>query len=319
MTMKLHQIQALVAVADAGSIRAAARLVGLSQAAVTKALRELESEARLPLLSRTASGVALTEAGQRMLGHARLVVGQLARASEELATLRGEGVGRLSISVTPWVMLTFLPRVLLRFRERMPGVQVEIFEGLTAVALPRLREGTLDFAVGPFTAAMSTQEFECEPLLAYTSCVIARRGHPSAGARSLHGLLEQDWVVNYTAASYESFMRNLFWQHDARIEPARLHCAHSTALLLELIRNAGMISYCPRPLLLTEPMRGWVHAFALAEQFETSRLGIITRHNAVHSPAAQCFTDCLLQEIRRRARSAAARDSELFDALEVLY
>ncbi len=319
MTMKLHQIQALVAVADAGSIRAAARLVGLSQAAVTKALRELESEARLPLLSRTASGVALTEAGQRMLGHARLVVGQLARASEELATLRGEGAGRLSISVTPWVMLTFLPRVLLHFRERMPGVQVEIFEGLTAVALPRLREGTLDFAVGPFTAAMSTQEFECEPLLAYTSCVIARRGHPCAGERSLHGLLEQDWIVNYTAASYESFMRNLFWQHDARIDPARLHCAHSTALLLELIRNAGMISYCPRPLLLTEPMRGWVHALALDEQFETGRLGIITRHNAVRSPAAQCFTDCLLQEIRRCARSAAAKDSELFDQLEVLY
>ncbi|MFJ4292635.1 LysR substrate-binding domain-containing protein [Cupriavidus sp. NPDC089707] len=109
------------------------------------------------------------------------------------------------------------------------------------------------------------------------------------------------------------------WQHDARIDPARLHCAHSTALLLELIRNAGMISYCPRPLLLTEPMRGWVHAIALAEQFETSRLGIITRHNAVRNPAAQCFTDCLLQEIRRRARSAAQKDSELFDELEVLF
>lgn len=149
--------------------------------------------------------------------------------------------------------------------------------------------------------------------------MIARRGHPCGQARSLRELLEQDWVVNYTAASYESFMRNLFWQHDAQIDPSRLHCAHSTALLLELIRYAGMISYCPRPLLLTDPMRGWVHAFALAEQFETSRLGIITRHNAVRGPAAQCFTDCLLQEIRRRARSAAQKDSELFDELDVLY
>ncbi len=317
--MKLHQIQALVAVADTGSIRAAARLAGLSQAAVTKALRELESEARLPLLSRTASGVALTDAGQRMLGHARLVVGQLARASEELATLRGEGVGRLSISVTPWIMLSFLSPTLLRFRERMPGVQVEIFEGLTAVALPRLREGTLDFTVGPFTAAMSTQEFECEPIVAYESCVIARRGHPRAGERSLHGLLDQDWVVNYTAASYQSFMQNLFWQHDARIDASRLHCAHSTSLLLELIRNADMLSYCPRPLLLAEPMHGWVQALALSEQFEISRLGIITRHNAVRSPAAQCFIECLLQEIRRRARSAAPADTTLFDQLEVLF
>ena len=128
--MKLHQMQALVAVADAGSIRAAARLEGLSQAAVTKALRELELEVKLPLLVRTASGVALTEAGQRLLGHARLVVGQLARANDDLAVLRGERVGTLSLSVTPWIMLTFLPRVLTQFRQRMPELQRRHFQNL---------------------------------------------------------------------------------------------------------------------------------------------------------------------------------------------
>jgi len=317
--MKLHQMQALVAVADAGSIRAAARLEGLSQAAVTKALRELELEVRLPLLLRTASGVALTEAGQRLLGHARLVVGQLARANDDLAVLRGERVGKLSISVTPWVMLTFLPRVLLQFRQRMPEVQVEIFEGLTAVALPRLREGMLDFAIGPFTAAMSTQEFECEPLLGYGSCVIARKEHPCAGARSLHELLEHDWAVNYTAASYDAFMQNLFWQHGANIAASRLHCAHSIALLAELIRHAGMLSYCPNPLLVCDTMRGWVQPLPISEQFETSRLGIIGRRNTMRSNAAQCFAECLLHEVRRRSRSAARVDAELFEWLQVLF
>ncbi|WP_232232513.1 hypothetical protein [Cupriavidus sp. amp6] len=47
--------------------------------------------------------------------------------------------------------------------------------------------------------------------------------------------------------------------------------------------------------------------------------GCEPRHNAVRSPAAQCFTDCLLQEIRGRARSAAQKDSELFEELDVLY
>ena len=50
--MKLHQLEALVASADAGSIRGAARALGLSQAAITRALRELEANEQLPLLIR---------------------------------------------------------------------------------------------------------------------------------------------------------------------------------------------------------------------------------------------------------------------------
>ncbi|GAB7540976.1 LysR family transcriptional regulator [Cupriavidus sp. 8B] len=317
--MKLHQLQALVAVADAGSIRAAARLLGHSQAAVTKALRELEAEQRLPLLLRTAGGVGFTETGLRLLGHARLVVGQLERANAELAELRGEVGGRLSIGITPWVMLTFLSETMLRFRERMPGVQLEVFEGLTAVALPRLREGLLDFVVGPFTRTMSGQEFDCELLLAYDSRVVASRDHPCAGKTSLHQLLDQDWVVNYTPATYPAMMQNLFWQHGADIEPRHLHRAHSTSLLLEMVRHAGMLTYCPRPLMFTDALRGWVQAVPVAERFETSQLGIIARRSAMRGAAAQCFVDCLLAVIRRRARSAAAADQELFDLLTLLF
>lgn len=317
--MKLHQLQALVAVAEAGSIRAAARMLDLSHAAVTKALRELEAESRLPLLMRTARGVDFTATGQRLLGHARLVVGQIERANTELAELRGEVAGRLSIAVTPWIMMTFLPKAVLRFRERMPGVQLEVFEGLTAVALPRLREGLLDFAIVPLTPAMSVQEFDSEPLFAVDSCVIAPRGHPSADSTSLHELLDQDWVVNYTAASYPGLMQNLFWQHGASIEPGHLHCAHSTSLLFEMVRHAGMLSYCPRPLLVTEPMRSWVQALPLEERFETGQVGIITRRSALPGATAQCFVDCLQTEIKRRARSATPADRELFDLLTLLF
>jgi DNA-binding transcriptional LysR family regulator len=317
--MKLHQLQALVAVADTGSIRAAARLAGLSQAAVSKALRELESEQHLALLQRGASGVGFTESGRKLLKHARLIVGQLEHAQEELAELRGEHGGHLSISATPWIIATFLPETLLRFREAMPDVRLEIFEGFTAVALPRLRDGLLDFAVSPFTAAMPEQEFEVEPLFDYASCVIARKGHPCAGSGSMHELLEQNWAVNYTATSYADVMRNLFWNHGAHVDPRRLHCAHSTSLLLELVRNADMLSYCPRPLLVTEAVRDWVVPVEIAERFEISRLGIITRRNVVLNAAAQCFVDCLLAVIRHRARSARAENRALFECLTMLF
>jgi len=316
--MKLHQLQALVAVSDTGSIRAAARRLGLSQTAVTKALRELETEQQLPLIARHASGVSFTDNGKALLAHARLMVGQLERANAELAQLRGLAEGRLTMGVTPWVALTFLPEVVRRFREAMPAVRLEIYEGLMAVTLPRLRTGEMDFVLGPVIPALPAQEFDIELLLQYESAVIARRGHPLAGCQSLHQLLDNDWVVNYAAASYDAFMDNLFWQHGARIDERRLQSAHSLSLLVELIRHADMLGYGPKPLLVTEPFRGHIEALTLAERFETSRLGIVSRRDALRNAAARCFVDCLLQVIRRRARSARTEDRELFDLLDLL-
>ena len=91
--MKLHQLQALVSIADNGSIRAAARKLGVSQTAAAKAVRELESELQLPLLNRNASGVGLTRYGRSLLTHARQMLEQMGRAQQELAHLRGETVG----------------------------------------------------------------------------------------------------------------------------------------------------------------------------------------------------------------------------------
>ena len=82
--MKLHQLQALIASAETGSIRAAARTLDISQAAVTKALRELETAQQLPLFVRTPTGLHFTEAGKVLLTHARLVMKQLEHAQIEL-------------------------------------------------------------------------------------------------------------------------------------------------------------------------------------------------------------------------------------------
>ena len=86
--MKLHQLQALVASAETGSIRAAARSLGISQAAVTRALRELEAAEQLPLLIRAPEGISFTEYGKALLTHARLVLNQMEHAQNELARLR---------------------------------------------------------------------------------------------------------------------------------------------------------------------------------------------------------------------------------------
>lgn len=316
--MKLHQLQALVAIAETGSIRAAARTLDISQAAVTKALRELENEQQLPLALRNASGISFTEYGKALLIHARLVVGQLHRAQTELAQFRGQGKVRLSIGITPWVILTFLPEAVTRFRHKMPDVQLEIFEGLMGVAQSHLRDGGMDFMIGPHLNDMMSQEFSSEVLLSFQSWVAVWRGHPLQSCSSIHDLLEHDWAVNYAVDGHDAFMHNLFWQHGARIDENRLIRAHSLGLLQTLVEQAGMIGYCPGPMLVTLPLRERMVVLPLKEQFQPARLGIVTRRSHTLSSAAQCFIDCLLSVIRHHSRSARNEDRLLFDSLELL-
>lgn len=316
--MKLHQLQALVAIADCGSIRAAARRMQVSQTAVTKALRELESQLQLPLLVRNASGVVLTQYGRSLLLHARQMLSQLEQAELELTHLRGQAEGHLRLGISPWMGMTMLPEVVLLFRQKMPQVRLEIFEGLMAVVLPRLRDGTMEFAVGLVSGLLPRPEFTSERLFSYEMAVVARRGHPKQHCRSMQDLLDQDWVVNYPDADHESFMSELFGQHNARIAVERVQRAHSLQLMLSLMEQANMLSYCPEPMLTVPMFKERIVKLELSERFATDIIGIVTPRNAQLGSAAQCFVECLLHVIRRRSRSSKPEDRSLFDTLQLL-
>lgn len=317
--MKLHQLQALIAMAEHGSIRAAAKELHLSQAAVSKTLRELEVEQQLPLLQRHAGGTRLNDAGRILLKHARQVFRQLERAQDELAVLRGQHAGRLCVGVTPWLVETLLPDVVRLFRQRMPEIRLELFEGLLAVALPRLRDGHMDFAIGPLFSSISPQEFHCQPLLSNPLRVIARNGHPALQARLLGELLEQDWVVNYSPSTYEQVMHSLFGRHGMGIRPERLICAHSMSMLSSMVRQAGMLSFGPAPLLLCPGFQSHMQALELCEQMGEQVMGIISHQGHTHSYAAMCFIDCLQQSLKQKGCSSHPADRVLSEMLTLLF
>lgn len=316
--MKLHQLHALIALADGGGIRAAARLLHLSQAAVSKALRELEAEQGLALLQRHSGGARLTAAGQALLEHARQIATQVERAGEEMDTLRGRPPARLSIGITPWMVHTLLPEIVTRFRQRMPGVELELYEGLQAVSLPRLRNGQMDLAVAPIHGFVSLHEFHCTPLFRHGCRVFARSGHPALQARSLAELLEQDWAINYSPANQPTAMDLLFSRHGLRVPPERVVCAQSLALLSSLVQS-GMLSYGPEPFLSCAEFTGKVQALSLQERLDDVTMGIVRLPGQGHNAAANGFIDCLQQTLRQRMRSSRPDDRALASMLTLLF
>jgi LysR family transcriptional regulator of abg operon len=316
--MKLHQLRALTMVADCGSIRAAARALGISQTAAAKAILELEQQVQLPLVHRNSRGVSLTEYGNSLLQHARQMFSQLERAELELAHLSNQAEGQLRLGISPWMALAFLPETVMVFRQRMPKVRLEIFEGLMAVTLPRLRDGTMELAVGLVSASLPRPEFACDAIFEYEMAVVARHGHRMATSRSIHELVGLDWVLNYADSSHDQVMNEIFWQHGAKIEVSRIQRAQSVQLMLTLTEQTEMLSYFPKPILASTIYSDRVRCLHLNESFATDLIGIVTPRNNLLGAAAQCFVECLYQVIKRRARSSHPKDVSLFDTLSLL-
>ena len=116
-TAPFSQLQAFLAVGRLRSFSRASRELGVSRSAVSQAVRQLEQQLRVVLLARTTRSVSLTEAG-KLLGEASGPgLGEVLAALANAAAQPGEPVGRLRLSVNP---------VLPTFRERYPGVEVEV-------------------------------------------------------------------------------------------------------------------------------------------------------------------------------------------------
>ena len=98
--MKPNQLLAFVAVAEQMSIRGAARVLGISQPAVTKIVRELERVVGAPLVARSVKGVELTAYGEAFAPRARLLLADMRRARDEIAQIRDGATGKISVAVS---------------------------------------------------------------------------------------------------------------------------------------------------------------------------------------------------------------------------
>ncbi|NOJ93687.1 LysR family transcriptional regulator [Corallococcus coralloides] len=125
-TAPFTQLQVFLAVARLRSFSGAARELGVSTAAVSQAVRQLEEQLRVVLLTRTTRSVALTDVGRRLVEGAGPAVGQTLATLREVSAQPGEAVGRVRLTVltaaVPYVITPVVPT----FRERHPRVEVEV-------------------------------------------------------------------------------------------------------------------------------------------------------------------------------------------------
>ena len=192
---KFHHLRDFVAIARAKSARGAARVLGLTQPALSRSLNELEQEIGTNLFERHARGMALTPAGERFLVRAQAALEEVRRGFEEAGQTSGTMQGSVTVALASAPVLVMLPLAFPLFRRACPDVKLRIVEGLFPAVEPMLRDGRLDFYIGPRPERALGQGYRVDLLFANQRVVMARKGHPLRTARSLNDLLASEWIV----------------------------------------------------------------------------------------------------------------------------
>lgn len=297
--MKLHQLQALVGVVEHGSIRAAARAMHLTQAALTKSLRQLEENAGVALLVRQSRGVTLTEAGLRLHARARLVSRQLELAQDDLRHSLGDETGAVRVGLTPYLMLTVLGETFHWFRKRYPRVELRLMEGLVTRVLPALRDGSLDFAIVADSGDVSPQEFATTRLQQHPQALVVRTGHPVLLHATAAKLCALEWVLpGPFAQGLDEGIAAMFERAGMAVPEQITRCDALAAMAL--VRQSDAVCVMPAPLLGQPESHGLVALSLRSLQPPGVDLVLLSRPEVPLTPAAAYFARCLTDAIAGR-------------------
>lgn len=285
--MKLHALQALVAAVEEGSLRAAARRIGVSQPALTKLVRDLEIEVAASLLERHSQGVRPTAQGQVLVQHARTVARELATAADQIRQLGGQMRGELRIAAVPVAMMLLIPEALRTYSRSFPDIILRVGEELFTEQLQKLRNGQVDLVVGGIPDGLPSGEFIVESLMRTRMVVVARRGSRHARARRLSQLSTAHWVYTGTSAQ-TGYASRLFEAHGMPAPPVGA-MVNSTLALLALIGSSDLLGLMPQQIV-AQPLAGQdIVEVPLEEPGLPLTVGVIIRSGSVVSPAIRQF------------------------------
>jgi DNA-binding transcriptional LysR family regulator len=205
--LDVRRLQVLREVGRRRSLSAAAEALSYTPSAISQQIATLEREVGVGLVDRNARGAALTDAGRALVRHADEIFGRLAVAEEELRAMTGLKSGRLRLGAFSTAGAVLVPRAVVAFRERHPGVEATLVELDPEEAVGELRAREIDLALiyeFPVVTGPTLDGLEYVHLLDDRLYIALPEGHALARRQRvrLADLAEEPWVQGvYRGAS----------------------------------------------------------------------------------------------------------------------
>lgn len=234
--MTLTQLQIFSRVAELQSFTHTAHHLGISQSAVSHAIKALEQELGVELFRRHQSQVELSDIGQQLLMRARTLLGVADTLQQEASDARGMKRGTLRIgSFGPTSSNRLLPRILEPFRRQHPGIEVHVDEGPDRQVIQWLDERRIDVGF----VVLEQERFDTFALFNDQMVALLPAAHPLAAQPcvTLKALCDDPFIL--TDAGSQELVSRLF--SSARLTPnVRYRCSQLLSTLAAVSRGDGV-------------------------------------------------------------------------------
>ncbi|MEE6450700.1 LysR family transcriptional regulator [Gottfriedia acidiceleris] len=173
--MTITQLQVFVKVVELGSFTKAARVLNMTQPAVSHAISSVESELGVKLIIRDKrNGLILTDIGNRILVHFRQILNGVEKVEQEVEMEKGHEVGTIRIGSFPSASAYFLPKMIKIFNEKYPNIKLVLYEG----TLKEVEEWLLSREIDVGIVFLPNNEMETVSLTKEKMVVVLRDDHP---------------------------------------------------------------------------------------------------------------------------------------------
>lgn len=309
--LDVQTLRVVRAIADTGSLTAAAAALGYSQPALSQQMRRVEQRLGVAVVERAGRRLRLTEAGRILARHAPAVTTALDAAAGELAALRGLHRATVRLVGFPSASPTIVPRMVAHLADAAPGVALTYVEAEPPEAAAAVREGSADIALtfsypgdphdphGASARGLSVSDVGEDDLL-----LVLPASHPRAqdGRPRLGDLAGEPWIAGcprcrghlLVACGREGFTPRIAFETD-NIAAVEALVAHGTGVAT--LPRLAVASFPPLAGIVTLPLahgrtlhavtaRGAERVPAVAVVLEAVRAAVAAATAGTTTPAA---------------------------------
>ena len=288
--MTLLSYQVLKTVADQGSFRKAAELLGLTPSAVSHAVSSMEKELGFFVFNRGKNGVMLTNYGERLLPYVNAVLNSDESLQQAVAEFNGLKQGRIKIGCFSSVCTNWMPELIHAFAKSYPAIEMEIFQGTYDDVSYWIKNGVVD--VG-FLSVSSAGEIPIVPLYKDPLlCVVPKGLRTRQGRMEVEELREYQFVTQResTDADIQNFMK----EHDLNVT-SNYHVVDDLSTVAMVAHGFGI---CLMPEMVMQDIPYEVDCFHLKEDAYRI-IGLAALDFEALAPAVRMFYEQVVKNYKQ--------------------
>ncbi|WP_328767001.1 LysR family transcriptional regulator [Streptomyces sp. NBC_00286] len=302
----MRRLRILRAVADHGTVTAAAAALYLTPSAVSQQLAALESETGQRLLERNGRGIRLTATGEILLDHANTILAQLERAEAELAAYTSGAAGEVTVASFATGIALVLAPAIAQLADTAPGIRIRVRDAEGDESLPMVLDGEADVAVAvEYRGAPreDDQRLARVPLYSEAFDAVLPVGHRLAGAGKVRvaDLADEPWIGPYPGNPCHDVV--MLACEYAGFQPRLQHSSDDFRAVVALAGAGAGVALVPRSALRGTELTGVVIR-PLDDVAVTRRVFATVRRGAEEHPLIRP----VLEALRAAAETAVPSD-----------